>query len=471
MSVVIVGYGMAGARFAAELRQRDPRRTITVFGAEPTRSYNRILLSDVLAGKLSEDDVPLAEPEGPLDLRVGVEVVDLDPAERTIRSDDGRTTRYDTLVFATGSLPMVPPVAGLTRPNATLIDGAATFRTLDDCRKIVATAATAKNAIVLGGGLLGLEAARGLAMRGLNVEVLHPRRQLMERQLNAEASQLLVVTLANLGVSVRPNGVAAEVQGTERVEGILLEDGTELPADLLVIACGVRPQTAVAERAGLEVGRGIVVDDRMRTSDPHIYAIGDCSEHRGVSYGFVAPAWEQAKVAAEVICGGTSRYLGSRQVARLKANGVDLATLGDPHLDDERAEVVTFTDVARGTYQKVVIRDQRLVGAILLGDNPTVGTVTQIFDRDLPVPNDPRSLLFGGSGDAAPATSSPNATLCNCNGVTTGAIVRAWVGGARTTADVVAATRASTGCGTCRDVVESFVAELADEAATEEVVA
>ncbi len=468
MSVVVVGYGMAGARFAAELRQRDPRRTITVFGAEPTRSYNRILLSDVVAGKLNDEDVPLAEPDGPLDLRVGVEVVDLDPAERVIVSDDGRSTRYDTLVLATGSLPMVPPVAGLTRPTGKLVEGAATFRTLDDCRKIVATAATAKNAVVLGGGLLGLEAARGLAMRGLHVEVVHPRRQLMERQLNADASQLLVATLASLGVSVRPNAVTTEIIGPDRVEGVLLEDGTELAADLLVIACGVRPQTALAERAGLEVGRGIVVDDRMRTSDPHIYAIGDCSEHRGVSYGFVAPAWEQAKVAAEVACGGTSRYLGSRQVARLKAHGIDLATLGDPHLDDERAEVVTFTDVARGTYQKVVIRDQRVVGAILLGDNPTVGSVTQIFDRGLPVPNDPRSLLFGNA--AADAGASASSTLCNCNGVTAGTIVRAWMGGARTTAEVVAATRASTGCGTCLDVVDSFVTTLAEDAA-EEVVA
>jgi assimilatory nitrate reductase electron transfer subunit len=468
MSVVVVGYGMAGARFVAELRQRDPRRTITVFGAEATRSYNRILLSDVLAGKLSDEDVPLAEPDGPLDLRVGVEVIDVDPVGRVVVSDDGRRTRYDTLVLATGSLPMVPPVDGLTRPGGTLVEGAATFRTLDDCRKIVAAASTAQRAIVLGGGLLGLEAARGLAMRGLQVEVLHPRRHLMERQLDGDASQLLVATLANLGVTVRSNAVATEILGTERVEGMLLEDGTELAADLLVIACGVRPQTAVAERAGVELGRGVVVDDRMRTSDPHIYAIGDCSEHRGVSYGFVAPAWEQARVAAEVICGGTSRYLGSRQVARLKANGIDLATLGNPHLDDERAEVVTFTDVARGTYQKVVIRDQRLVGAILLGDNPTVGTVTQVFDRDLPVPDDPRSLLFGSAGGESAISSA--STLCSCNGVTAGAIVRAWMGGARTTADVVTATRASTGCGTCHDVIDSYVTSLAEDSA-EEVVA
>jgi assimilatory nitrate reductase electron transfer subunit len=469
MSVVVVGYGMAGARFAAELRQRDPRRTITVFGAEPTRSYNRILLSDVLAGKLSDEDVPLAEPDGPLDLRLGVEVVDVDPVERVVVDDSRKRTHYDALVLATGSLPMVPPVDGLTRPGGRLIDGAATFRTLEDCRKIVATASTASRAVVLGGGLLGLEAARGLAMRGLQVEVLHPRRHLMERQIDTDASKLLVATLANLGVSVRPNAVTTEVIGTDRVEGVLLEDGTELAADLIVIACGVRPLTAVAERAGVEIGRGIVVDDRMRTSDPHIYAIGDCSEHRGVSYGFVAPAWEQAKVAAEVICGGTSRYLGSRQVARLKANGIDLATLGNPHLEDEGAEVVTFTDVARGTYQKVVIRDQRVVGAILLGDNPTVGTVTQVFDRDLPVPDDPRSLLFGSSA-AETGGASAGSTLCNCNGVTAGAVVRAWMAGARTTAEVVAATRASTGCGTCRDVVDSFVTSLAEDSA-EEVVA
>ena len=467
-SVVVVGNGMAGARFAAELRAREPRSAVTVFGAEPGRAYNRILLSDLLAGKVGEDDLALPEPSGALDLRTGVNVVAIDPATRTVHADDGSRTRYDALVLATGSRAVVPPIDGLWRDEDTLLEGAAAFRTLADCRTILAGADSARDVVVLGGGLLGLEAARGLARRGLSVQVVHARGHLMERQLDVDASRMLVQTLAELGVSVRLDAVTEEVLGGDRVRGVRLEDGTELPADLLVIACGVRPNPDLAVKAGLQVNRGIVVDDLMRTSDPAIYAIGDCAEHRGRVYGLVAPAWEQATVAAEVICGRGATYAGSRLVTRLKASGVDLAAMGDPHAADDSAEVVVFTDPARRTYQKVVIRDRRLVAAILLGDNPAVGTLTQVFDRESVVPADPRSLLFGrggasGDGGGAGAGASADSTLCRCNGVTAGAIVRAWIGGARTSAEVAATTRASTGCGGCRDTIEGFVGALTAE--------
>ncbi|MGH3491032.1 MAG: FAD-dependent oxidoreductase [Actinopolymorphaceae bacterium] len=469
MSVVVIGNGMAGARFAAELRAREPRRPVVVYGAEPGRAYNRILLSNLLAGKVVEDDLALAEPPGALDLRTGVGVDSIDPDAKTVHASDGTTTRYEVLVLATGSRAIVPPIDGLWKDPETLIDGAETFRTLADCRRIIAEAEQARKVIVLGGGLLGLEAARGLARRGLEIEVVHARGHLMERQIDPDASRILIATLAELGVSVRLDAVTEEVisdeaDGTDRLRGVRLEDGTELDADLLVIACGVRPNPDLAAKAGLLVNHGIVVDDRMQTSDPSIYAIGECSEHRGKVYGLVQPAWEQARVAADVISGrGGAHYAGSRLVTRLKASGVDLAAMGDPHLDAEGAEVVTFADPTRRTYQKVVIRDQRVVAAILLGDSPTVGTLTQVFDRETPVPSDPRSLLFarGGASDADAGVIAAASTLCRCNGVTAGAIVRAFLGGARTPTEVATATRASTGCGSCRDTIAGYVSALA----------
>ncbi|GAB3423005.1 FAD-dependent oxidoreductase [Flindersiella endophytica] len=472
-STVIIGNGMAGSRLAALLRERDPRCQLVIFGDEPGRAYNRILLSDVLAGKLDHDDIALAEPSGAIDLRTGVSVVEIDRVNRVVVADDGSRTRYDKLILATGSRALVPPIQGLRKPDGELVEGAITFRTMGDCRQIVQEAGNAKRAVVLGGGLLGLEAARGLARRGLAVDVVHLGGHLMERQLDSGASQILIDTLEELGVTIHLEAFTKEIVGTDRVESVLLENGTEIPADLLVVACGVRPETALAEQAGLQVERGVIVDDWMRTSDLRIYAIGDCAEHRGMVYGFVAPAWEQAQVVADVITGGATRYFGSRLVTRLKASGVDLASMGDPHstaADDSSAEVLTFADPARRTYSKVVIRDRRLVGAIFLGDTPTVGLVTQLFDRGDLVPNDPRALLFpvsagAGSPQSDVAEMSAGTTVCRCNTVTAGTIVRAWLEGARTVPEVASVTRATTGCGGCRGTVEEFLSYLAAETA------
>lgn len=461
MTVVIVGNGMAGARLMLEIRRRDPNRRIVVFDPEPGPAYNRILLSDVLAGKVREDDLRLAEPDGPIDRRDGVAVKGIDRATRTIIGDDGSRTRYDSLVLATGSRPILPPVPGLA-------ENALAFRTVHDCRAIIAAAegseqrGRARRAVVLGGGLLGLEAARGLARRGLGVTVVHLGRYPMDRQLDPEAGEMLQHTLADLGVRVLVEATATEVSE----HGVTLSDGTVLPADLVVAACGVRPDTTLAGDAGLAVDDGIVVDDRMRTSDPDILAIGDCVQHRGRVYGLVAPAWEQASVAARVITGEGGSYRGSKVVTRLKAPGIDLASMGEPSDLDELAEVVTFVDPARRCYQKVVIRDGRLIGAILLGDNPSVGTVTQLYDRDDQVPMDPRSLLFGKPSavqvSTVPSDGSGSAadTMCRCNGVTVGAITKAWIEGARTVQDVSQATHAGTGCGGCRDTIAGFVEHL-----------
>jgi assimilatory nitrate reductase electron transfer subunit len=457
MNVVIVGYGMAGARLAADLRARCADVKVTAFAAEAHRAYNRILLSSVLAGKAQEEDLALAEPSGAVDVRFGVPVTGLDPAQRVVSTVDGDFD-YDVAVLATGSQPILPPVEGLVSGDGVLPEGVSLFRTLDDCRRIVGSAVGARTAIVLGGGLLGLEAARGLAGRGLDVTVVHAAGHLMERQLDREAGGVLASTLARLGVRTQVAALA-----TRRITGgLLLADGTELTADLLVVACGVRADTALAHRASLAVNRGILVDDAMRTSDERIYAIGDCAEHRGTVYGLVAPAWEQASTVADRLTGGTARYVGSRPVTRLKVSGIDLAAMGT--LDDEAdAEVLRFADPSRGTYAKLVIRDDRLTGAVLVGDNPTVGTVVQLFDRGSPVPADRRTLLLGRAiGGQTVAADSPAlmpdaALVCRCNTVTKAAITTCWRRGARSPADVAAQSHAGTGCGSCSDAVAGLL--------------
>ncbi|MFV2083304.1 FAD-dependent oxidoreductase [Micromonospora sp. LOL_021] len=479
--IVIVGHGMAGARLAAELRARRGDYKITVYGAERHRAYNRIMLSNLLAGRADELDVTLTETAGHgIDVRAGLAVTAIEPAIRTVRTADGTATEYDHLVLATGSRAVVPDLPGLTGADgsvgragsageepAALPDRVAVFRTLDDCRRILAAAAGARTALVLGGGLLGLEAARGLAARGLDVRVVHKVGQLMERQLDATASAVLARTLADLGVGTELAAAAESVTATTDGVRLRLGDGRELDADLLVLACGVRPDTDLARQAGLRVGRGVMVDDRMATSDPRIWAIGDCAEHGGVVTGLVAPAWEQARVLARVLAGDDpgTRYRPLPTVTRLKAAGIDLAAMGDtrPGVDGQTEEL-SFADPARGTYARLLIRDDRLTGAIMLGDNPAVGTVIQLFDRGGPVPTDRRALLLGravGGTVAAPATSPalmPDAaTVCQCNTVSKGALVRCWRAGARSVAEVVAATRATTGCGSCTDAVTGIV--------------
>jgi assimilatory nitrate reductase electron transfer subunit len=462
MNVVIVGYGMAGARLAAELRARCSDVKVTAFAAESHRAYNRILLSSLLAGQAREEDLALAEPSGAgIDVRFGAPVTRIDPARRIVSTVDDEV-RYDVAVLATGSQPILPPVQGLLDEDGALPNGVSLFRTLDDCRRIAASAAAGRSALVLGGGLLGLEAARGLAGRGLAVTVVHAAGHLMERQLDAEAGRVLAGTLRRLGVRTHVEALA-----TERIDGGLrLADGTELTADLLVVACGVRPDTALARDAGLAVNRGVLVDDTMRTSDRHIYAIGDCAEHRGTVYGLVAPAWEQASTVADRLTGRTAHYAGSRPVTRLKVNGIDLAAMGSID-DDPDAEVLRFADPSRGTYAKLVIRDDRLTGAVLLGDNPTVGTVVQLFDRGGPVPVDRRTLLLGralGGGDATPADSPAlmpdSAVVCRCNTVTKATITDCWRRGARSVGDVAAQSLAGTGCGTCSEAVTGLLAWL-----------
>jgi len=452
-SVVIIGNGMAGARLAQEVRDRSADLGITVIGAETGGTYNRVLLSNVLAGTARAEDIALTSPDWyarhGVTLYAGVRAVAIDRAARTVHTEDGSDVPYDVLVLATGSTAAIPRIDGLVGTSHVV-----SFRTLDDCRAIIDQARTARRAAVIGGGLLGLEAARGLAGRGLAVTLLHVREHLMERQLDAGAGRVLRRTLGALGVDVITNARTTAV----RDGGLTLDDGRQVDADLVVLACGVRPEVGLARAAGLVVDRGVVVDDQLRTlSDERIYAIGECAQHDGQVYGLVAPAWEQARVLADVLTGRTAAYGGTRAVTRLKAAGVELAAMGETHLDDsDDNEMVTFVDAARGTYQKLVLREGRIVGAILLGDTRAAGTVTQLFDRGSAAPHDRAALLLGSvrSAEADTPTRIPDrATVCQCNGVTKGAIRQSWQDGARTVADVAATTHATTGCGTCRDTV------------------
>jgi assimilatory nitrate reductase electron transfer subunit len=483
--VVVVGNGMGGCRFVQELLDRDPERRfdITVIGDEIGGAYNRVLLSNVLAGVTDPDRITIAEPSWfvarGITLHTGCAVTAIKRDARIVLLDDGAEVGYDTLVLATGSTPLVPPIEGIRRADGSLLGGAALFRTREDCVAIDAWAASARSAVVVGAGVLGLEAARALAGRGLPVTIVQRENRLMERQLDAAAARVLDRALRALGIEVHTGVTVAQVHGDEHVTGITLSNGTDLAADLVVLCCGVRPRVDLARDAGLEINLGVLVDDTLRSlSDPHVYAIGECAEHDGRLYGLVAPVWEQARVAAAVIADAAApnRYSGSTMVTRLKAAGIELAAMGErspADVDDDETELVTFSDRTRGVYQKLVVQDGRLVAAILLGDTRNAGTITQLFERGAEMPLDRSAVLMVRRNAPATTIVSPTAlparaTICQCNGVTKAGITTAWQAGARSVEEIAARTRATTGCGTCRDAVCGLVDWLteSDGAAT-----
>jgi assimilatory nitrate reductase electron transfer subunit len=474
--VVVVGNGMAGSRFVQDLLDRTDRFEVTVVGDEPGGAYNRVLLSNVLAGVTRAEHTTIAGEqwyaERGVKLHTGVAAAGIDRDGQRVTLEDGARIEYDRLVLATGSTALTPPIPGLRDESGALVLGAALFRTRADCATIDAWARTARRAVVVGAGVLGLEAARALAGRGLAVTVVQREDRLMERQLDAVAGSVLARTLRRLGVDVVTGVSVAEVNGAERVSGVTLTDGRPVEAELLVLCCGVRPRVELARAAGLAVDRGVVVDDALRTSDPAITAVGECAEHRGRVYGLVAPVWEQARVAATLLADPSApvRYTGTAPVTRLKAAGVELAALGEESPREEAepddAEFVTFVDRARGVYQKLVVRDGRLAAAILLGDTRSAATVTQLFERGAALPPDRAGLLMGrrGAAEAVSPTALPaRATICQCNGVTKGAITAAWEAGARTVPELAGATRATTGCGTCADAVAGLAQWLASQ--------
>ncbi|MEV7844236.1 MULTISPECIES: NAD(P)/FAD-dependent oxidoreductase [Streptomyces] len=381
--VVVIGAGMAGARLAA----RVPG--VTVVGEERHAPYNRVLLADVLAGRYAPDVIALPATE----VRRGVRAVRIDRADRLVHCDDGSVLHYGRLVLATGSNPVLPPLRGL---GATLPDGVHPFRTLDDALALRAAVRPGARAVVIGGGLLGVSAARALAECGAQVVLAQQGEHLMERQLDPEAAALLRVHLEALGVEVhtecRVRGLRCTTTATgESVRAVQLGDGYELAADLTVLACGVRPRTGLARAAGLDVRKGIVVDDELRTSDPYIHALGDCAEHRSTLYGLAGPALEQADVLAEVLAGRPARYEGTRALTRLTlrspdpVHALDLAAFGEarPLPGDD---VIRLSDATRGAYRTVVLRDGRLAGGVLLGDLGAVAGLARTWQDDEPLP-------------------------------------------------------------------------------------
>ncbi|MDP9170916.1 MAG: nitrite reductase large subunit NirB [Acidobacteriota bacterium] len=467
--LVVIGNGMAGARTVEEILERGggDRFDITMFGEEPTGNYNRILLSNVLNGSYKEDEIflnPLAwYEEHNIRLHAGKRASGLLRRARLVYGEDGRPEPYDKLILATGSRPFVPPMEGTTMPDGSLKPGVFVFRTLEDCRQIASWAKGKQTAAVIGGGLLGLEAARGLQNFGLEVSVVHLSGHLMPQQLDADAGAMLRRSMETLGLKVLLKKSTTAILGADHVLGLRFADGGTLECDMVIISAGIKANWEIAAGCGLTVERGIVVDDQMRCpDDPNIYAVGECAQHRGHMYGLVAPLWEQAKVLADHITGKNTRaaYHGSKVATKLKVMGVELASMGivDPQLPED--EVVTFSEPKKGTYKKLIIRDGRLVGGILLGDLSKAAYLMQTFDRNTPLPEERLELLFDIGAPAKQITfleMSANSQICNCNGVSKGAIVACVNSGKRNAKSVMDATRAGMGCGSCKSMVAEIV--------------
>ncbi|KPI23011.1 FAD-dependent oxidoreductase [Streptomyces sp. NBC_00080] len=389
--VVVIGAGLAGVRLARRLGELGTPALL--IGEEEHRPYNRVLLAEVLAGRYAPEVIALPAPAG----LVRGRVTGIDRDRRTVACADGSEIAYDTLVLATGSNPVLPPLRGLFTPDHVLPEGVHAFRTMDDCLGLSKAVRPGVRAVVIGGGLLGVSAARALAVRGAQVVLAQQAERLMERQLDPNASKLVLRHLRDLGVEVHTECRVRDVRCVGgAVRSVEMADGYTLGADLVVLACGVSPRAGLAKAAGLAVHKGILVDDELRTSDPYIRAIGDCAQHDGNVYGLAAPALEQADVLAESLAGDTgSRYAGTRALTRLTLAGnsaFDLAAFGEtePRPGDD---VVQLADATRGTYRKVVVRDDRLVGGVLVGELGTVGALARAWEGAEPLPSDGGPLL------------------------------------------------------------------------------
>lgn len=467
--LVVVGNGMAGARFVENLVARDEAHAfdVVVVGDEPHGNYNRILLSGVLAGTHRADDIminPLSwYAANGVRLHAGTRVERLDLQRRRVHAADGAVEPYDVLVLATGSRPAVPPIDGLVTDTGTLKEGAFVFRTIEDCDRILARARQVRRAVVIGGGLLGLEAARGLRNHGLEVQVVHLSSHVMDAQLDPEAGRILQRQLELMGLQLLTARSTAALLGDDRVRGIRFADNDTLPCDMLVVTAGIRPNIELAGAAGLEVDRGILVgDDLSCTRARDVYAIGECSQHRGRVYGLVAPLWEQAQVLADRLTGRhpEALYTGSTLTTKLKVAGLDVAVMGIKEPASDQDEVVSYAEPARGIYKKLILRGNRLVGAILIGDGAVVPSIAQAFARATPLADRRSEILFPMAADRpalTPEELSDDAQICDCNAVSKARIVDAVLRGASSLHAVCEQTRAGTGCGSCRPQVQQVI--------------
>jgi nitrite reductase (NADH) large subunit len=462
--LVIIGNGMAPGRMLEHLDELGAERfSITIFNAEPRVNYNRLMLSPVLSGEktyaqiITHDDDWYAQRG--IRLHKASKVVEIDRQARRVRSVNGLVAEYDALIVATGSDPFIVPVPGRDLP------GVLTYRDLDDVEAMLGVAKAGGRAVVIGGGLLGLEAAAGLREQGMQVTVLHLMATLMERQLDPAAGYLLEKAFTERGIEVLTRANTEAILGEHRVEGVRLADGRELPADLVVMAVGIRPSAGLAREAGLDCNRGVLVDDGMRTSDPHIYALGECVEHRGHCYGLVAPLYEMAEVLARRLCGEDIVYTGSQTSTKLKVTGIDLFSAGDFAEGEDREEIV-LRDAAAGVYKRVVIKDDRILGAVLFGDTADGPWFFDLLRKQQTVQDMRATLIFGQAFQggapldptAAVAALPDDAEICGCNGVCKKKIVDSISAHGLTTLDQVRArTKASASCGSCTGLVEKLM--------------
>ncbi len=463
--LVVIGNGMAGMRAVEELLERAPGvYDVTVFGAEPNVNYNRIMLSPLLAGEKSFEDIIINGRDWYADngivLHMGAMIDLIDRENREVASVCGIRAKYDRLLIATGSDPFMLPIPGANLP------GVVTFRDVLDVEKMLAASRTHKRAIVIGGGLLGLEAANGLRANGMQVSVVHLMPTLMERQLDEAAGYLLQRELEARGIEINTRANSKEIYGTEKAEGILLDDGRRIDADLVVMAVGIKPSIALAKASGLACERGIVVDDHMVTSDPAILAVGECVQHRGAVYGLVAPLFDMAKVVAGQLGeDAEAAYSGSVTNTRLKVSGIDLFSAGD-FSESEGTQDIILRDASRGVYKRLVLKDNRIRGAVLYGDTSDGGWYFQML-RDGEDISPIRDSLIFGQAFAGGAQENPSfavaalpdtAEICGCNGVCKGKIVSAInEHGLTSLEEVRTKTKASGSCGSCTGLVEQLL--------------
>ncbi|MEO0920680.1 MAG: FAD-dependent oxidoreductase, partial [Pseudomonadota bacterium] len=431
--LVVIGNGMAPGRMLEHLFEIDAEAyEVTIFNAEPRVNYNRLMLSPVLSGEKKYGDIITHDDDWyavhGVTLHKSAKVVDIDRAAKTVTCEHGNTVSYDKLVIATGSNPFIIPVPGHE------LDGVLTYRDLDDVERMIEVAESKGHAVVIGGGLLGLEAAAGLKAQGMGVTVLHLMPTLMERQLDTAAGYLLEKAFEDLGISVMTKANTKQILGHDgKVVGVELEDGTRIDACMVVMAVGIRPSTSLAKEADLAVNRGIVVSDNMITNDPNVFALGECVEHRGMCYGLVAPLYEMAHVIAKQLTGMVdASYQGSVTATKLKVTGIDLYSAGDFAEADDREEIV-LRDAAAGVYKRLVLKDDKIIGAVMYGDTADGPWFFDMLKKGTDVSQMRDTLIFGQAyqgGEpldpmAAVAALPDDAEICGCNGVCKGTIVSA----------------------------------------------
>jgi nitrite reductase (NADH) large subunit len=466
--LVIIGNGMAGARLAEDILAADPKHAydIVMFGDEPYGNYNRILLSNVLNGSQDAKEIFLNSlpwyEENRITLHAGKRVTKIDRENQVVHAE-GVEQPYDSLVFATGSRPFVPPIPG------TNLGGVFVFRTIDDCHSIAQYAKGCQKAVVIGGGLLGLEAAKGLMTHNVSVTVVEMGPWLMGVQLDADGGKVLQATIEKLGItpltSASTKAFVADENG--RVRGVEFADGTIVECDMVVISAGIRPNKELAQEHGITCDRAIVVDDTLQTSDPNIFGVGECVQHRGMVYGLVAPIWEQTKTLAARLTGANrnAQYAGSKLATKLKVMGVELASMGRISDVKPTDEIVTFAEPGRQVYWKAIVRDGKVSACCMLGDLGPADDLVNYFMTEKPVPERRLELFFGGTKTGTQefslADMPDDKQICDCNGVCKGTIVKAIQAGKTTVPAVGKATRAGTGCGSCKKMVAGLIEAVA----------